>query len=218
MHTNSILLFEKYAKPVLKCGMKVLEIGPDQFPSTYQCLSENLSLEWHTLDMYDNCNLTYPNSGEYKFEIPNASYDIVLSGQVIEHVRKPWKWIPELVRITKFGGLVITIGPVSWVYHEGPVDCWRIYPEGMKALYEEAGLTVLMSHWESLEVPYYKRYIPGISNEWKSRKKQIVHKILGKLGFPMERSYDTITIGKREAITEPGTASGGNSAELHCCQ
>src|SRR3954463_14610157 len=140
MHTNSRLLFEQYAVPWFKPTMRVLEIGPDSFPSTYRQLVRDESLEWHTIDMYDSPKLTYPNSGEYSFPIADESYDVVLSGQVIEHVRKPWLWLPELARVTKVGGLVITINPVSWNYHEAPYDCWRIFPEGMKALCEDSSL------------------------------------------------------------------------------
>ncbi len=197
MHTNAKLLFEKYALPLFKPGMKVLEIGPDAFPSTYQRLTEHLSLEWHTLDMYDSPNLTYPKSSEYSFAIPDGTYDVVLSGQVIEHVKKPWRWMPELARITKAGGVVITINPVSWVYHEAPVDCWRIYPEGMQALYEDSSLAVLFSRWESLETPHFKNFLPGISWEQQSRKMQIFYEIVSKFGFPVERSYDTITVGRK---------------------
>ena len=199
MHTNSKLLFEKYVKPVLEDGMKVLEIGPDDFPSTYQRLSKAVSVAcWDTLDIHENPNLTYQNSHEYDFQIQPALYDVVLSGQVIEHVKKPWIWIPELAKVTKPGGFVITISPVSWIYHEAPVDCWRIYPEGMRALYEEAGLTNILSCWESLETPGYKRYIPGVSREGQSLKMQMVYKILGMLGLPVERSYDTVTIGRKK--------------------
>ena len=208
MHTNSRLLFEKYALPLFKPGMKVLEIGPDSFPSTYQRLTEGLSLDWHTLDTNDNPRLTYPKSSEYYFMIPDGTYDAVLSGQVIEHVKKPWRWIPELARITKAGGLVITINPVSWPYHRAPVDCWRIYPEGMKALYEDSLLTVLFSQWESLETPNFHRYLPGLSREYHSRKKRIVYNILGRFGFPVERSYDTITVGRKGGLTEGAEADG----------
>ncbi len=124
MHTNSELLFKKYMKPIFKDEMKVLEIGPDKFPSTFQHLSQDISFAcWDTLDIYKNPNLTYQNSHEYDFQIKSESYDIVCSGQVIEHVKKPWIWLPELTRIVKSGGFVITICPVSWVYHEAPVDC-----------------------------------------------------------------------------------------------
>lgn len=204
MHTNSRLLFEKYAVPLFEGGMKVLEIGPDSFPSTYQHLTQAVPLEWHTLDIYDSPRLTYPNSSEYSFAIPDESYDIVLSGQVIEHVRKPWKWMPELARITRAGGFVITINPVSWVYHEAPVDCWRIYPDGMKGLYEDSSLTVIFSRWESLETPHFPTYRPGISREHQpfGRKRRIVYDILGKFGFPVERAYDTITVGRKERPAE----------------
>ena len=203
MHTNSRLLFEKYALPLFQRGMKVLEIGPDSFPSAYQRLTGNLSLEWHTLDIYNSPRLTYPNAGEYAFAIPDESYDVVLSGQVIEHVKKPWKWLPELARIARTGGFVITINPVSWEYHEAPVDCWRIYPEGMKALYEDSSLTVMLSRWESLETPRFHRYLPGLSREFQSLPKRILSSTLGTFGFAVERAYDTITVGRKDRVTEP---------------
>jgi len=197
MHTNSKLLFQKYAKPLLERNSTVLEIGPDGFPSTLRELVKDLDLTWHTLDICDNPQLTYPNSNEYSFAIPDERYDVVISAQVVEHVRRPWRWLPEVARVTRAGGLVITINPVSWVYHEAPVDCWRIYPEGMKALYEDASLTVLLSLWESLETPEFRRHQAGTSLENQSRKRQRVSKILGRFGFPVERAYDTITVGRK---------------------
>ncbi len=197
MHTNSKLIFEKYAKPLIAEQHSILEIGPDGFPSTYRSLIGGIDPTWHTLDIYDNPQLTYPASQENSFQIPDNTYDIVLSGQVIEHVRRPWKWLPELARVTKPGGLVITINPVSWIYHEAPIDCWRIYPEGMRALYEDASLTVVISVWESLETPQYRKLQPGISREDQSAKRRMVNQILGRLGFAVERAYDTITIGKK---------------------
>jgi len=198
LHTNSRLLFEKYAKSLFASGNKVLEVGPDSVPSTFATIVGNPSIVWHTLDIFDNPKLTYPNSNGYSFDIKDGEYDIVISGQVIEHVKKPWKWLPELARVTRKGGLVITINPVSWIYHEAPVDCWRIYPEGMKALYEDASLTVLLSTWESLETPQFRRFIPGTSIENHSKKRQTFTKIFGRLGLPVERAYDTVTIGKKD--------------------
>ena len=208
MHSNSAMLFQKYAKPFFKSGLRVLEIGPDGFPSTYQRLVNDLSLVWDTLDLYESVQLTYSKSDEYSFEIPDASYNIVLSGQVIEHVKKPWIWIKELARVTKPEGLVITINPVSWDYHESPIDCWRIYPEGMKALYQEADLTVLFSTFESMETPRYRRFLPGRSIENQSSKKRIYYRILGEFGLPVERAYDTITIGIKKDGNEQSAAAG----------
>lgn len=200
MHSNSRLLFDKFAKDHFRSGIRVLEIGPDDFPSTYRSTVEaagNAVAAWDTLDLYANPRLTFVAESEYRFPIADETYDIVLSGQVLEHVRKPWVWIRELARVCRSGGTVITINPVSWPYHQAPIDCWRVYPEGMKALYEEAALEVLTSVWESLERPGFRRYIPGASMENYSLPRRLVSRWLGRLGIPVERAYDTVTIGRK---------------------
>jgi SAM-dependent methyltransferase len=157
--------------------------------------------------MRNDPSLTYCSSSEYEFPVKSASYDIVLSGQVIEHVRQIWVWIQEVARVCKVGGLVVTINPVSWPYHEAPVDCWRAFPEGMRALYEYACLDVKFSRWESLEATDHRRRIPGRSAEWQTEwqtpRMRFARYILGMVGCPIECAYDTITIGKKvEAIPE----------------
>ncbi len=197
MHENAKLIYKKHVIPELSNGLKVLEIGPDAFPSTLQGLSTGLDFAcWHTLDIYSRAELTYTATDPYQFDIPSESYDLVISAQVLEHVRMPWRWMPELARVTKTGGRVVTIVPVSWTYHEAPVDCWRIYPEGMRALHEEAGLETELALWESLETPQYKRSIPGNSMGDQGRRERF-YKIFGPLGFPVERSYDTLAIGRK---------------------
>jgi SAM-dependent methyltransferase len=197
MHDNSIRLFLKYAREYFTLNLRVLEIGPDRHPSTFRSVIARESLAWDTIDIAAAPDLTYVALGDHSFPIEAGAYDIVVSGQVIEHVRRPWLWLQEVARVTKPGGLVIMICPVSWQYHEAPVDCWRIYPEGMRALYEDAGLETVLSVWESLEQPGYPRYSAGVSLEWQSRKKRWLTAMLGPLGFPVERSYDTITIGRK---------------------
>jgi len=197
MHENSKLLFTQFAKEYFCPGLRVLEIGPDSCPSSYQAAVGGNNVEWHTLDLSESSEMTYSATTEYSFPISDSSYDVVLSGQVLEHVRKPWIWIKEVARVCREGGIVVTISPVSWPYHEAPVDCWRAYPEGMKALYEDAGLTVLKCIFDSLETPNYRRYIPGRSAEWQGRRWRIINRFLGRLGLPVERAYDTITIGKK---------------------
>lgn len=158
MHLNSELLFTKYAKQYFQTGMQVLEIGPNRIPSAY-CYAvmgerplRNPAIKWDTLNLEDAPlrRLTYCVKDGYAYPIPNDYYDIVLSGQVLEHIPKVWVWIKELARICKKGGHVITINPVSWKHHGVP-DCWRVYPDGMRALYEEARIEVLLSVWESLD-------------------------------------------------------------------
>jgi hypothetical protein len=72
-----------------------------------------------------------------------------------------------------------------------------MFPEGMKALYEDASLSVELSHWGSLETPQYQASIPGVSRAFQSKKRRFAYSILGAFGFPVERAYDTITIGRK---------------------
>ena len=104
----------------------------------------------------------------YNYPIKDNTYDIVFSAQVMEHVQKIWVWLRELKRITKPGGKIITIMPVSYIFHACPIDCWRIYPDGMIGLMEEVGLNVELCTFESLEgeyfkIPEYVQIIPGNS-------------------------------------------------------
>lgn len=190
MHLNSQLLFRKYAPFYFRDYQRVLEIGPDGFPSTYRRLLGNPTLDWQTLDITGDPRLTYQARDEYTFPMPSGLFDVVISGQVIEHVRKTWVWMQEVARVCKPGGYVITVNPVSWGYHEAPIDCWRIYPEGMRTLYSEAGLDVSECKAESLEpwshrVPKYLRLV----------RKIITGGELPASGLPPV--VDTITIGRK---------------------
>jgi len=197
MHQNSKLLFQKYAIDYFRPGLRVLEIGPDGFPSAYRSMVSDRSLTWETLDIDGRPELTYTATSEYSFPIPDNSYDLVVSGQVIEHVRKIWVWIKEVARVCKVGGFVITVNPVSWPFHEAPLDCWRAYPDGMRALYEDASLDVVLSKWESLEAGRFGRTIPGRSPECQRLRLRWAYRILNFIGVPAECAYDTITIGKK---------------------
>ncbi len=201
MHKNSRLLFERHARPYFHPGLRVLEIGPDRDPSTYRKLAGGPFEAWDTLDFAGRTDvpLTYRSTSEYDFPVADDAYDIVLSAQVIEHVRKIWRWMPEVARVCRPGGLVITINPVSWHYHESPVDCWRIYPEGMRALSEDAGLEVLLSLWESVQMKGAEGMVPK-----RLRKQHIFQRLSGVFGmlnavvkFPVEGAYDTITVARK---------------------
>ncbi|HEU4451926.1 MAG TPA: methyltransferase domain-containing protein, partial [Longimicrobium sp.] len=195
-------LFEKYGRQHFRPDARVLEIGPDREPSTYRSIV-GPTAAWDTLDFASRTDvpLTYRTTDDYSFPIADAQYDIVFAAQVIEHVRKIWRWMPELARVCRPGGLVIVINPVSWHFHESPVDCWRIYPEGMRALCEDAGLDPVLSLWECVELEKMSQMTPrGL------RKHRVMQRLSGVFGllnagvkFPVEAAYDTITVARRPA-------------------
>ena len=147
MHRNSLALFRRYVLPAIEPGKLVLEVGgitPHYRDALLESGPEHNSTTWITCDakQKEAGSDSIGMSGDYSIDCGDAVYHYVLAGQVIEHVRKPWLWLPELARVTRHGGLVILISPISWGFHKAPIDCWRIWPDGMRALLEDAGLTV----------------------------------------------------------------------------
>lgn len=67
-------------------------------------------------------------------EIPDATFDVVLSVDVFEHIDRPWLAGEEIVRILRPGGLVYTSTLFSWRYHPCPIDYWRYTPEALAFL------------------------------------------------------------------------------------
>lgn len=201
MNKNDKLLFDRYAKKHFTPAARVLEIGPDAHPSSLRERVENPVAAWDTLDFHTRTDvpLTFRATEEYSYPVSDAAYDIVLSANVIEHVPRIWLWMKELTRICRPGGLVVTINPISWHYHESPVDCWRIYPAGMRAVCEEAGLEVLLSEWGSMDIGWLERITPG-----PLRRRYFWQRLSGVLvlwnaltRLPPEGSYDAITVARK---------------------
>lgn len=220
MHLNSELLFARYGTKYFKSGHTVLEIGPHGHPSYYRKMLNIEDIKWHTLDIAttdiaggEKNPLHITSGSEYNYPIADNSFDIVLSGQVMEHVKKIWLWIAELKRITKPQGLIILIVPVSWPYHAVPVDCWRIYPDGMKALMDDNKLEVLECTFESLEknlLPKTTPTTPG--SETINIRRKVPKKVkfvfaynrlvswtglLRRLRIPVSVAYDTMCVCRK---------------------
>jgi SAM-dependent methyltransferase len=181
---------------MIRRGDRVLEVGPDNHPSTYRQLVE-VEVRWETVDIFEHPALTFTADSSYGFPIDDDAFDVVISGQVLEHVPKPWLWMRELARVTKPGGLVATIVPVSWPYHTAPVDCWRVYPDGMRALYDDAGLDTVLAEWGSLETPRPRRALPGRSECKLRRTLRWYSRLVGPIGIPVERAFDTVAIARK---------------------
>jgi len=228
MHLNSELVFKKFAQEYFTKDSKVLEIGADRLPTWYSKTVNDSSIDWYTLDIQAHWETISIGEGkkemtnqilskhEYDYPIEDNTFDIVFSAQVMEHVKNIWKWMDELKRITKPGGLIIIIAPASWPYHVAPqvVDCWRIYPDGMKALMEEKDLEILVNRFDSLEkdlIPAYVPTVPGAGfgkmedlNSKQTKKLFGYYKVISKILYvrnlktPITVSYDSVCVVRKK--------------------
>ena len=69
----------------------------------------------------------------YRIPMKSRSVDIVLSGQVFEHVPLFWASLLEIARVMRPGGYFFMTVPSRGHVH-AKYDCWRIYPDGLRAM------------------------------------------------------------------------------------
>lgn len=93
------------------------------------------------VDIRNGHNVDLVMRKPYRLPMKARSVDIVLSGQVFEHIPFFWASILEISRVLKRGGYFFMTAPSRGHVHT-PVDCWRYYPDGVRAMAAFAGLEV----------------------------------------------------------------------------
>jgi SAM-dependent methyltransferase len=78
--------------------------------------------------------------------VADASFDVVLCTQVLEHVNDPGQAVRELHRVTSPGGRVLASTHGVQVYHPSPDDFWRWTHAGLVRLFSKS------SDWASVSV------------------------------------------------------------------
>ncbi len=146
MHRNSVIAFQTEILPLLEPGFQVLEVGAPRGNRGFQRQIRDKGCYYWYSDLSNagkGNKITWTD--EYRMECENDRFDAVVTAQTLEHVKWIWVWIKELARVTKPGGIVTSISPITWAEHRYPVDCWRVMPDGGAALLEWAGLEIIMS-------------------------------------------------------------------------
>lgn len=87
-------------------------------------------------------DVVLPQDG--RLPLPDASADVVLSSQVLEHVPDVPLHLAESLRVLKPGGLLILSTHGTWPYHTNADsdDYWRWTPSGLSRAIAQAGFTV----------------------------------------------------------------------------
>jgi SAM-dependent methyltransferase len=94
---------------------------------------------YHDLDIEpsDIPNTIVADITDCRDAIPDASFDLVVSSDVFEHIDRPWLAATEIARILKPGGLAITHTLFSWRNHPCPIDYWRFSKECLEFLFAD---------------------------------------------------------------------------------
>lgn len=106
---------------------------------THGALFSHLDAEVVGVDIIDGPNVDRVLKKMYRFPMGTNSTDVVVSGQVFEHIPFFWATMLEVARILRPGGVFLMTVPSRGHKHMA-VDCWRIYDDGVRAMAAFSGL------------------------------------------------------------------------------
>jgi SAM-dependent methyltransferase len=123
---------DRYVQP----GATILDVGCGQMP--YYPLFAAVAADYAGSDLEPGPNVRFVCPAE-QLAIPDESFDVALSTQMLEHVRDPVRAVAEIRRVLRPGGIALLSTHGVWPYHPVPNDYWRWTHEGLNALVEDAG-------------------------------------------------------------------------------
>jgi SAM-dependent methyltransferase len=148
MHWSSYKIMEeqlkKYLGPRFGEHMTVVDVGSQVIgkqPLSYRSLMPP-AWRYVGVDLGEGKNVDQVMPSEYEIPMATGEVNVVISGQCLEHCRNPFRLMGEITRILRPHGLALVTAPAVWPEHKCPLDCFRFYPDGMRSVMEEAGLSV----------------------------------------------------------------------------
>jgi SAM-dependent methyltransferase len=140
MHLSSFELMKKLlgtlhfpgGAKVLDCGSCIAGTG---LQVSYREMCEAKDMTYTGFDAEKGKNVDVVGD-IYMSQFEPQMFDLVISGQLLEHLTMPLLAVQEMKDLVKVGGYIVLIAPWQYGEHRYPIDCWRILPDGMKFLLE----------------------------------------------------------------------------------
>lgn len=142
MHPSSYRLMAAIVKQQLTTlDGRVLDVGGANVNGSYRPIFNGA--EYTTLDR-ENADVIVDG---YDWPLEDESFDVVISGQALEHDPRFWLTAQNMARVLKPGGLLVIIVPSRGRVHRFPVDCYRFLPDSMAALADIMQVELIKTHW-----------------------------------------------------------------------
>lgn len=139
MHRESYQLMGAMLRRCQVNNAKVLDVGSLNVNGTLRPLVETKAWYYTGVDIVDGDNVDIVADDPFHYPFADNAFDVVMSGSTMEHVTAIWRWVPELVRVLRPGGLLAIHTHWQFKEHRYPIDCWRVMPDGMRYLFDETG-------------------------------------------------------------------------------
>jgi SAM-dependent methyltransferase len=138
MRETTTALIEHYADALDLRG-DVLEIGGHRLANCAIEVFPEPRYRYSDLNLAasDIPNTIIADITNCRAEIPDASFDVVISSDVFEHIDRPWLAAQEIARILRPGGIAVTHTLFAWRNHPCPIDYWRFSAECLEFLFAD---------------------------------------------------------------------------------
>lgn len=145
MHQSSFnlmcRLIKDYAVPL--SGKRVLDVGGVDLNGSYKSIFKDA--EYLSLDRHEGVDIQVDG---YEWPDDLDPFDIVISGQTLEHDPHFWLTAQNMSRVTKPGGLLVIIVPSKGPVHQYPLDCYRFLPDSMQVLADIMKVRLMETYWD----------------------------------------------------------------------
>jgi SAM-dependent methyltransferase len=162
MHPTALQHAKNFFARYVKDHDRVLDVGSkvaESIKITYRKLLRakhllNMDVQYDGMDIQEGNNVDFTVKDPYRWaEIDSDVYDIVFCASTLEHSEFFWLVFKEMARVLKRNGYLCVIVPAYCKIHRFPVDCWRILPDGMRALARYTNLELIGAQCKA---PSYK--------------------------------------------------------------
>lgn len=149
MHHSSYKKMENFKNTYLNPdeNLKILDVGSFDGSNrsfNHRKIFNTEKWTYEGLDLKKGPNVDIVVKNPYKWNnIKKETYDVIISGQVFEHIEFFWLTMEQINRVLKPGGFCCIIAPSAGPVHKNPLDCFRFTAKGMKALAECVNFDVI---------------------------------------------------------------------------
>lgn len=132
---------------------RIVDVGSNCVNGSYRQLFSHWDVDYVGLDIARGEGVDVIIDDPYAYPMGDASADLVLSGQMLEHCEYPWMAMQEMVRILAPDGYLILIVPSAGPIRRYPVDCYRFLPDCLPPLARLMGCHVVAT-WRDERGPW----------------------------------------------------------------
>ena len=141
MHQSSLDNMEKVIQeltPYLEKENEILDLGGGgKLERSYELLWKDWTKHYWIADIVDAPSVTHFMKEKYTIPAIDEAFDIVVSGQTLEHIANPFKIFEELCRVLKPNGIIVIIVPSAGPRHDKK-DYFRFMDDAFEGITEES--------------------------------------------------------------------------------